>query len=171
MAFPPSQRERDVSDILNNAVKQAHDSLSDFEKVLRSIPDADLHRAQPEGGWTVAQVVSHMHLSGLLWIADLERLRHCGAEGMFMFREELGHDALGAPPPSANDAAQRIASLRTALEHCIAAADPAVLDKGMEVPPFGTLTCAEFMPLIIGHLENHAEQAKDILRVRGALPS
>lgn len=158
-----------MSDILNNAVKQAHDSLIDFEKVLRSISDADLHRAQPEGGWTCAQVVSHMHLSGLLWIADLERLRHCG-EGMSMFREELGHDVLGAPPPSAAEAADRIASLRTALEHCLAAADPAVLDKAMEIAPFGTLTCAEFTPLIIGHLDNHAEQAKDILRVRGALP-
>ncbi|MGH8973489.1 MAG: DinB family protein [Acidimicrobiia bacterium] len=160
-----------MSDILNNAVKQAHDSLTDFEKILRSITDADLHRAQPEGGWTVAQVVSHMHLSGLLWIADLERLRHCEGDGMFMFREELGHDALGAPPPSAAEAADRIASLRTALEHCLAAADPAVLDKAMEVPPFGSLTGAEFTPLIIGHLENHAEQAKDILKVRGALPS
>ncbi len=159
-----------MSDILNNAVKQAHDSLTEFEQILRSIGDADLHRAQPEGGWTVAQVVSHMHVSGLLWIADLERLRHCG-EGMFMFREELGHDALGAPPPSAAEAADRIASLRTALETCLAAADPAVLDKAMEVPPFGTLTCAEFTPLIIGHLDSHAEQAKDILRVRGALPT
>ncbi|MGH9004126.1 MAG: DinB family protein [Acidimicrobiia bacterium] len=160
-----------MSDILNNAVKQAHDSLTEFEQVLRSISDADLHRAQPEGGWTVAQVVSHMHLSGLLWIADLERLRHCGDDGMFMFREELGHDVLGAPPPSATEAADRIASLRTALEHSLAAADPAVLDKGIEVPPFGTLTCAEFTPLIIGHLENHAGQAKAILEVRGALPA
>ena len=159
-----------MSDILNNAVKQAHDSLTDFEDILRSIGDADLHRAQPEGGWTVAQVVSHMHLSGLLWIADLERLRHCG-DGMFMFREELGHDVVGAPPPSAAEAADRIASLRTALENCLAAADPAVLDKGIEVPPFGTLTCAEFTPLIIGHLDNHAEQARDILKIRGALPA
>jgi hypothetical protein len=71
---------------------------------------------------------------------------------------------------SAAEAAD-LASLRTALEDCLPAADPAVLDKGMEVPPFGTLTCAEFMPLIIGHLESHAEQAKEILRVRGALPT
>ena len=156
--------------MLNHAVKQAHDSLIDFEKILRSIGDADLHRAQPEGGWTVAQVVSHMHISGLLWIADLERLRHCG-EGMFMFREELGHDVLGAPPPSATEAADRIASLRTAFEHCVAAADPAVLDKRIEVPPFGTPTGAELMPLITAHLDNHAEQAMDILEVRGALPA
>ncbi len=160
-----------MSEILTKAATQAHDSLIGFEKILRAISDADLHRAQPEGGWTCAQVVSHMHLSGLVWIADLERLRHCTGEGMFMFREELGHDAVGAPPPTAAEAADRIASLRAALEACLPAADPAILDKEMEVPPFGTVTCAEFMPLIIGHLDNHAEQAKAILRVRGALPA
>jgi hypothetical protein len=160
-----------TAEALDSATKTAHDALVEFESVLRGIGDADLHRADPEGGWTVAQVVSHMHISGLLWIADLERLRHCPPEGMFMFREELGHDAVGAPPPSAAEAADRIASLRTALEHCLPAADAAVLDKGMEVPPFGTLTCGEFLPLIIGHLEAHVEQAKAILRVRGALPA
>jgi hypothetical protein len=167
---PSEPKERDVSEILTSAARQAHDALTDFEKILRSISDSDLHRAQPEGGWTCAQVISHMHVSGLLWIADLERLRHCDGDGMFMFREELGHDAMGAPPHSTAEAANRIASLRTALEQCLPAADPAILDKGMEVPPFGTLTCAEFMPLIIGHLENHVEQVKDILKVRGALP-
>ncbi len=159
------------SEVLTSAAKSASEALLDLEQVLRRIGDADLHRAEPEGGWTVAQVVSHMQLSGLLWIADLERLRHCPPDGMFMFREELGHDALGAPPPSAAEAADRIASLRVALEHCLPAADPAVLAKGIEVPPFGTLTCAEFTPLIIGHLEAHAEQAKTILRTRGALPA
>ena len=158
-----------MSDVLTNAAKSASEVLSGFEDVLRSISDADLHRADPEGGWTVAQVVSHTHLSGLLWIADLERLKHCPPDGMFMFREELGHDVVGAPPPSAQEAADRIASLRVALEHCLPAADEGVLGKGIEVPPFGTLSCSDLMPLIIGHLENHAEQAKAILRVRGAL--
>ena len=151
------------------AARTAHDALSAFENVLRKTDDADLHRADPEGGWTVAQVVSHMHLSGLVWIADLERLRHCEGPGMSMFREELGHDAVGAPPPSSAEAADRIASLRTALDACLPAADPAVLDKNMEVPPFGTLTGGEFQSLIIGHLEAHVEQAKAILRTRGAL--
>ena len=153
---------------LTTAAQRAHEVLSDFESVLRKIGDADLHRADPEGGWTVAQVVSHTHLSGLLWIADLERLRHCG-DGMDMFREELGHDAVGAPPPSAAEAADRIASLRTALEDCIAAADPAVLEKTITVAPFGTVVVGELQSLIIGHLEAHAEQAKAILRTRGAL--
>jgi DinB family protein len=159
-----------MSETLASAAKTAHETLSDFEDILRSISDADLHRAHPDGGWTGAQVVSHMHVSGMMWIACLERLRHCQGDGMFMFREELGHDAMGAPPPSAAEAADRIASLRTALDHCLPAADPAVLDKGMEVPPFGTLTCGEFMPIVIGHLGNHAEQAKTILQVRGVLP-
>jgi uncharacterized damage-inducible protein DinB len=160
-----------TDEALNSATKTAHDILVELEGVLRRIGDADLHRAQPEGGWTVAQVVSHMHVSGLLWIADLERLRHCPPEGMFMFREELGHDAVGAPPPSSAEAADRIASLRTALDHCLPAADPAVLDRPMEVPPFGTKTCGEFLPLIIAHLESHAEQARAILEVRGVLPA
>ena len=158
-----------MSNDLTTAARAAHDALSAFEDVLRKTDDPDLHRADPEGGWTVAQVVSHMHLSGLLWIADLERLRHCQGPGMSMFREELGHDAVGAPPPSSMEAADRIASLRTALDACLPAADPAVLDKTIEVAPFGTVVCGEFQPLIIGHLEAHVDQAKAILRTRGAL--
>jgi uncharacterized damage-inducible protein DinB len=157
------------SETLTNAARAAHEALSAFEDVLRKTDDADLHRADPEGGWTVAQVVSHMHLSGLVWIADLERLRHCEGPGMSMFREELGHDAVGAPPPSSSEAADRIASLRTALDACLPAADPAVLGKTIEVAPFGTVVCGEFLPLIIGHLEAHVAQAKAILRTRGAL--
>jgi hypothetical protein len=88
---------------------------------------------------------------------------------MSMYREELGHDAVGAPPPSSAEAADRIASLRTALDACLPAADPAVLDKTIEVAPFGTVICGEFMTLIIGHLEAHVDQAKAILRSRGAL--
>jgi hypothetical protein len=159
------------NEAVTNAVRAAHDVLSAFETVLRKTDDADLHRADPEGGWTVAQVVSHIHLSGLLWIADLERLRHCEGSGMLMFREELGHDAVGAPPPSSAEAADRIASLRMALEACLPAVDPVVLDKTIEVAPFGTVVCGEFQSLIIGHLEAHVEQAKAILRSRGALAS
>jgi len=159
------------AEALKSAADRAHDALTDFESTLRKIGDADLHRADPEGGWTVAQVVSHTHLSGLLWIADLERLRHCDEPGMFMFREELGHDVLGAPPPSTAEAADRIASLCAALDACLPAADPAVMDRAVEVPPFGTLPMTQLLPLIIGHLENHIEQARAILRVRGAIPA
>jgi uncharacterized damage-inducible protein DinB len=156
-----------TSDVLTTAAAESHEALTAFEHLLRGIADAELHLADPEGGWTVAQIVSHMHISGLLWIADLERLRH--RDSMFMFREELGHDVVGAPPPSAREAADRIVSLREALDDCLPAADPAVLDKPLEVPPFGQLTAGAAMPLIIGHLTGHVEQATAILRTRGVL--
>ncbi len=151
------------------ATKSAHDGLLKFETTLRSLSDADLHRADPEGGWTVAQIVSHIHLCGLLWIADLERMRH--DPELFMFREELGHDVLGAPPPSSQEAAHRIASLRHALDVCLPVVDPAIADKVLEVPPFGKMTITQWMPLLIGHLLGHTEQARAILRTRGILPA
>lgn len=160
-----------TTDVLTSATAQAHDTLLALEHLLHELSDADLHRADPEGGWTCAQVVSHIHLSGLLWIADLERLARHPERAMFMFREELGHDALGAPPPSSRDAADRVASLREALERCLPATDPAVLCKSLEVPTLGTMTVDVWMPLILGHLASHAEQIRAILRTRGVLPA
>lgn len=154
-----------TSDMGTSAAATAHDGLLTFEGVLRNLKDADLHRADPDGGWTIAQIVSHIHLSGLLWIADLERMRH--DPRLFMFREELGHDVLGAPPPSAQEAADRIASLRHALDACLPAVDPAIAEKELEVPPFGTLKIAQWMPGLIAHLLGHTEQVMDILRKRG----
>lgn len=142
-------------------------ALSAFEETLRSIPDASLHQADPDGGWTVSQIVSHMHLSGLLFIADLQRLRH--HEHLFMFREELGHDALGAPPHSATEAAERIASLRQALSDCLPDFEAAILTKTVDVPPFGKLSMEVLAPGIVGHLVAHAEQARGILKKRGAI--
>src|SRR5579875_214897 len=98
---------------LMTATQSAHNGLLACEMLLRNLSDADLHRADPEGGWTVAQIVSHIHLCGLLWIADLERMRH--APEMFMFREVLGHDAVGALPLSSEEVTARIASTRHAL--------------------------------------------------------
>lgn len=147
--------------------ESASAGLASFEATLRSIADADLHRAHPDGGWTVAQIVSHIHLSGLLFIADLARLSH--HEHLFLFREEVGHDVLGAPPPSASEAADRIASLRVALTECLPGTDTAVLTKTVEVPPFGTLAMGVLAAGIVGHLNAHAEQARAILRVRGVI--
>lgn len=156
-----------TTDLFTSAATTAHEGLFAFETVLRGLKDADLHRADPDGGWTVAQIVSHIHLSGLLWIADVERMRH--DPKLFMFREELGHDVLGAPPPSAQEAADRIASLRHALDTCLPAADPAIADKELEVPPFGTMTITQWMPGLIGHMLGHTEQVMEILRKRGIL--
>lgn len=157
-------------DVLDDATTQARDVLLELEHLLGQIGDADLHRAEPDGGWTCAQVVSHIHLCGLLWIADVERVRRAPSDHVFMFREEIGHDTLGAPPPSTRDAAERIASLRTALEQCLPQTEPALLQKSLEVPTLGTYTIQEWLPIINGHLAGHVEQIKSILRSRGVLP-
>lgn len=159
----------DATEMLATATQSAHDGLLKFETLLRSLSDADLHRANTEGGWTVAQIVSHIQICGLLWIADLERMRH--APEMFIYREELGHDAVGAPPHSSHEAAERIASVRQALEVCLPAVDPTIADKQLEVTTLGKMTIKEWMPLLIGHLLGHVEQARAILRQRGVLPN
>lgn len=154
-------------DAVATATSHAHQTLTDLEGLLRGLSDADLHRAEPDGGWTCAQVVSHIHLCGLLWIADVERLRRTPEERVFWFREEIGHDALGAPPPSSGEAADRIASLRAALDACMPATEPELLDKTLEIPTLGTYTVADFLPIITGHLAMHVDQIRNILRSRG----
>ncbi len=158
-------------DAVSKAANQANEALLDLENLLGQIQDVDLHRANPDGGWTCAQVITHIHLGGLLWIADLERLRRHPDPHMFMFREEIGHDALGAPPPSAEEAARRIASVRTAFGQALADIDPAILAKRLEIPTIGTFTVTEWLPIITGHIAHHAGQVKDILRSRNALPA
>ena len=159
-----------TSEAISSSTATARDSLTDLEAVLGRLGDGDLHRADPEGGWTCAQVVSHIHLAGLLWIATLERLRQHPEARMFVFREELGHDAVGAIPATAREAAARIASLRTALERYLPRVEPAVLAKEIDVPPFGPFSIETGMPLIIAHLAGHCGQLRDILKTRGALP-
>ena len=156
-----------ATEMLASATASAHDGLFAFEQLLRSISDAQLHLADTEGGWTVAQIVSHIHICGLLWIADLERMRH--DPELFIFREELGHDAVGAPPPSTEEAANRIASLRHALDVCLPAVDPTIFDKELDISTLGKMTISQWMNPLIGHLLGHTEQARAILRARGVL--
>jgi hypothetical protein len=157
------------TDVLGQATAQATAALRELEQLLGAMEDADLHRAEPNGGWTCAQVVSHIHICSLLWIADLERLRLHPDAHMFMFREELGHDVVGAPPHSTREAAGRIASARTALERSLPAVGAEVLAKTIEIPTLGTFSVADFNPIITGHLAGHVEQIKAILRSRGLL--
>lgn len=159
-----------TDDVVEEARRTAVEALADLEELLGRISDADLHRAHPDGGWTCAQVVSHVHLSALLWVADLARLAQAGAH-TFMYREELGHDAVGAPPHSAEEAAGRVASARVALETCLPLVDEVTLAKELEVPPFGTMTLDVWMPLLIGHLAGHVQQIEGILASRGRTPA
>ena len=93
-----------------------------------------------------------------------------GPELGFFFREEIGHDAVGYPPPTAELARRRVASTRRTLATCLPATDPAVLERTVEIPDLGTMTVAAWVPLIVGHLTGHVDQAFEVLADRGALP-
>lgn len=142
--------------------------LERLHEVLGRLSDADLHLATPGGGWTVAQVVSHISVSTLVWLGNVERLRR-DPELRFFFREEVGHDVLGYPPPSVGLAVRRVDSVRSTLAHCLPATED-VAERSVEIPDLGTMTIAEWTPLIIGHLQSHVVQAEDILRSRDAHP-
>jgi hypothetical protein len=150
------------------AVETAGEILGELQTLLRGLSDADLHRAHPDGGHTIAQVVSHIHLAGLTSIAAAERMRY-RPSGQHMFREEIGHDAIGATPHSSQEAADRMVSLRTALEECFSALPPEVLEKELDVPPLGVIPVEGWTMLWIGHIGQHAEQIREILESRGLL--
>lgn len=148
--------------------------LSDLDLLatqLQNLTDGQLHLADPEGGWTVAQIVSHIQLSGQLWVAVLARVAATSDDPLFVYREELGHDAVGAPPPTVADAVGRIASVRRAVADALAAAPPPLWDRAIEVPPFGAAPLAGFVQPIVGHLTGHASQARAVLEARGVVLS
>jgi hypothetical protein len=92
---------------VSDATADVDASLAHLQDVLTRISDADRHLATPGGGWTVAQVVSHISVSALVWLGNMERLRR-DPDLRFFFREEVGHDALGYPPPSVDLAVRRV---------------------------------------------------------------
>jgi uncharacterized damage-inducible protein DinB len=150
------------------AHKEVDAALARLQGILERISDGDLHRAHRDGGWTVAQVVSHINVCTVIWLGDLQRLRD-DPELSFFFREEIGHDCTGYPPPTVDIAVRQLASTRRSLAHCIpASAD--LLDRTVEIPDLGTMTIAEWTPLITGHLAHHVGQALDIMRDREFLP-
>ncbi len=153
---------------ISDATTDADASLAHLQDVLSRISDGDLHLATPGGGWTVAQVVSHISVSALVWLGDMERLRR-DADLHFFFREEIGHDALGYPPPSVDLAVRRLDSTRSTLALCLPGTEE-VAERVVEIPDLGTMTVAEWTPLIVGHLQSHVAQAEDILRSRDAHP-
>lgn len=154
---------------LKEATAAADASLGRLEDVLARIGDGDLHRAHPGGGWTAAQVVSHISVCTVVWLGDLQRLRH-DADLRFFFREEIGHDLVGYPPPTTEQARARIAATRRTLATCLPAVEDDILARTVEIPDLGTMTVAEWTPLILGHLTGHVEQCLDVLRSRGVLP-
>jgi uncharacterized damage-inducible protein DinB len=154
---------------LRDAASTIDAALGRLEDVLSRISDGDLHLASPVGGWTVAEVVSHISVCTLIWLGDVERLRQDPELGFF-FREEIGHDAVGYPPPTADLARRRVASTRRTVSTCLPATDPAVLNRTVEIPDLGTKTVAEWTGIIAAHTIGHVDQAIEVLRSRDALP-
>lgn len=151
---------------LADAAAAVDSALARLAAALGEIGDGDLHRAHRDGGWSVAGVISHINVSTLLWLGSVQRLR-ADPELRFFFREEVGHDAVGYPPPTVELALGQLASTRRTLATTIAATEPEVLARSVEIPDLGTLTVGEWTPLIMGHLTGHVDQALGILRDRG----
>lgn len=153
---------------ISAALTTTDEALGRLDEVLAGLSDGDLHLAHRDGGWTAAQLVSHINMSVLLWTASIARVTH-DPDLRFFFREEIGHDVVGYPPPRIPVARKQLQSTRRTLATCIPAIDPAVLDREVEIPDLGTLTVAVWTPPVLGHAAGHAEQALDVLRDRGAL--
>lgn len=148
------------------AASTVDEALARLVDTLGRISDGDLHRAHTGGGWSVAGVISHINVSALLWLGNLTRLANDPDLGFF-YREEVGHDALGYPPPTVELALGQLAGTRRSLATCLPAVGEDLLARAVEIPDLGTLTVAEWTPLIIGHLTGHVDQAHEILRDRG----
>lgn len=150
------------------AVSTTDEALGRLDQTLAGLADGDLHLAHRDGGWTAAQLVSHINMSVLLWTATIARVTH-DPHLSFVFREEIGHDVVGYPPPSIAVARKQLESARRTLATCIPAIGADALARTVEIPDLGTLTIEAWTPPVLGHAAGHADQALDVLRDRGAI--
>lgn len=157
------------SPALDEALTSADAALDRLDRALAQLGDGDLHRAHSAGGWTVSQVVSHLSMSTILWLGDLKRLE-TDPDLDFLLREEVGHDLVGYPQPTIELARRQVASTRRTLATAGAAVHPDVAGRSVTIPDLGTLTVAEWAPLIVGHAAGHVEQAFGIMHDRGFAP-
>lgn len=153
---------------ISEAVRTTDAALARLDQALAGLTDGDLHLAHRDGGWTAAQLVSHINMSVLAWTASLARVA-ADPDLRFLFREEIGHDLLGYPPPRIDLARRQLTSTRRTLSTCLATFDLDVLARELEIPDLGTLTVEAWTPPVLGHAAGHAQQALDVLRDRGAL--
>jgi DinB superfamily len=157
-----------VPSAVADALASTDAALGGLADVLAGLGDGALHLAHRDGGWTPAQLVSHINVSVLLWTALLSRVAHDPALS-FVLREEVGHDAQGYPPPTVQVALQHLASARRTLATVVPAVPADVMSRELTIPDLGTLTVEVWTPPILGHAAGHAQQALDVLDDRGAL--
>lgn len=150
------------------AVRTTDAALGRLDDALAGLADGDLHLAHRDGGWTAAELVSHIGMSVLLWTATIARVTHDPALS-FVFREEIGHDVKGYPPPRIELARRQLESTRRTLSTCVPVIGQDVLGRTLEIPDLGTLTVEAWTPPVLGHAAGHADQALDVLRDRGAI--
>jgi len=151
-----------------DAAAEVDAALGRLSDTLAGLRDGDLHRANSDGGWSVAGVISHMNVCTIIWLGDMMRLV-LDPDLRFFYREEIGHDCIGYPPPTVEIARGQLESTRRTLATCLPGLGDDVLSRTVEIPDLGTMTVAEWTPLIIGHLTSHVDQAFEILQNRGVL--
>lgn len=161
--------DQQVPEPIGQALADADAALARLDRALEQLTDGDLHRAHRDGGWSVAQVISHINMCAILWLGDIKRLEN-DPDLEFVFREEVGHDLVGYPPPTIELARQQLASTRRTLATAGPATSAEVLARSVTIPDLGTMTVEEWAPLIIGHASGHAEQAFEIMRDREFAP-
>lgn len=154
----------------NTSAQELDAALGRLIDIVGRLSDGDLHRAHFDGGWTVAQVISHINVCTLVWLGDLARIRH-DPELRFIYREEIGHDLTGYPPPTVEIAVGQLTSTRRTLSTAYPAAYAGLEDRTIEIPDLGTMTVADWAPLIAGHLTMHTGQAEEVLTNRNAMPA
>ena len=153
---------------ITDALQSTDQAIARLDETLAGLSDGDLHLAHRDGGWTAAQLVSHINMSVLLWTAALTRVANDPGL-VFVFREEIGHDVLGYPPPRVQTARHQLASTRQTLATCIPAIEQATLEREIEIPDLGTRSMAAWTPPVLAHAAGHCDQALDVLRNRGAI--
>lgn len=153
---------------ITEALQSTDEALARLDDTLAGLGDGALHLAHRDGGWTPAEYVSHINMSVLLWTATLTRVA-ADPDLAFVFREEIGHDVKGYPPPTVDAARRQLASTRRTLATAVPALDPAILERVVEIPDLGTLSIAVWTPPVLGHAAAHATDALNALRDRGAI--
>lgn len=80
-------------------------------------------------------------------------------------------DAVGAVPPTAAEAADKVAALRRTMLTTMPLHTEELLAREISITTLGRRTVAGWLPVIVGHVVHHCDQLHDVLRSRGCLPA